>query len=312
MSIFRTEETIQEEDDLFDAPSIGRPLIKLLAETLEIRDPPNSWLPAGLTLLGGKTKSGKSTLAEQIAEEVSVDRRVLYLALEYNKRVAKARFDRFKPDHKIHILLESEIKRMGEGGEDQLEELLYKCNLALVIIDILAKIKRRNAGSYDAEYVAMTEIKELVDKYDVDCLVLTHSGKPSPHDGDDPFDKIIGSTALQGVPDNLMVLVQNGSQTALHTKGRLIYPSKKLLYFDGTGYSEKTSLAAEYEDKAPVQAQVLRSLEEGPKTSKQLVSELGKDKGQISHVCSSLSEARKITQSNRTAAWELVTQDLLT
>ena len=126
---------------------------------------------------------------------------------------------------------------------------MYRCKPALVIIDILAKIKRRNAGSYDAEYMAMTEIKELVDKYDVDCLVLTHSGKPSPHDGDDPFDKIIGSTALQGVPDNLMVLIQNGSQTALHTKGHLIHPSQKLLSFEGIRYSEKTSLAANIKTK---------------------------------------------------------------
>ena len=44
---------------------------------------------------------------------------------------------------------------------------------------------------------AMSELKELVDQYDVDCLVLTHSGKPSANDSDDPFDKIIGSTALQ-------------------------------------------------------------------------------------------------------------------
>ena len=59
MSIFQTEETIKDEDYLFDVPSISRPLIKSLTETLEMRDPPNRWLPVGLTLLGGKTKSGK-------------------------------------------------------------------------------------------------------------------------------------------------------------------------------------------------------------------------------------------------------------
>lgn len=300
------------EEDAWDIPSIGRPLMHLLSETLEVRDELHPWLPAGLTLLGGKTKSGKSTLAEQIAEEISPDKKVLYLALEYNKRMAQARFSRFNESHQIHIILEGEMKRMGRGGEEQLEELLFKYQPELVIIDILAKVKRENYGSYDAEYNAMTEIKEIVDKYDVDCLVLTHSGKPSANDSDDPFDKIIGSTALQGVPDNLIILKQSGSQTKLHTKGRLIYPSTKILTFEDGRYLERTGVGVEYEDKAPVQAMVLKALEEGPMTSSQLVSKLGKDKGQISHVCSALSNARKISRTARTAPWSLVELDLLT
>ena len=75
-----------------------------------------------------------------------------------------------------------------------------------MVIDILEKVKRLNAGYYDSEYQAMSEIKELVDQYDVHRLVLTHSGKPNANESDDPFDKIIGSTSLQGVPDNLCFL----------------------------------------------------------------------------------------------------------
>ena len=75
-----------------------------------------------------------------------------------------------------------------------------------MIIDILVKVKRLNASYYDSEYQAMLEIKELVEQYDFDCLVLTHSGKPKANESDDPFDKIIGSTSLQGVPDNLCFL----------------------------------------------------------------------------------------------------------
>jgi len=298
--------------DPWDIPSIGRPLIELLTETLELKEELHSWLPASLTLLGGKTKSGKSTLAEQIAEEISASSKVLYLALEYNKRMAQGRFDRFSPEHQIHIILEGEIKRMGNGGEEQLEELLFKYKPKLAIIDILAKIKRQNYGSYDAEYQAMTEIKELVDKYDVDCLVLTHSGKPTANDSDDPFDKIIGSTALQGVPDSLMVLTHSGGQTKLHTKGRLIYPSQKILSFDEGRYLERTGVGAEYEDKAPVQAEVLKTLEQEPMSLSNLVAALNKDKGQISHICSLLSNAGKIKRSNRNAPWSLVKTDELT
>ena len=62
---------------------------------------------------------------------------------------------------------------MGKGGEDQFDDLLFQYNPELVVVDILAKLKWHNTGQYDAEYQAMTEIKELIDKHDKDCLVLT-------------------------------------------------------------------------------------------------------------------------------------------
>ncbi|MGB1915759.1 MAG: AAA family ATPase, partial [Paracoccaceae bacterium] len=265
----------------------------------------HDWLPSGLTLLGGKSKSGKSTLAEQIAEELSLYKKVLYLALEYNKRTAQIRFDRFTPDHQIHIVLEGELNRMGKGGETELDDLIYAYKPDLVIVDVLAKLKRHNSGSYDAEYESMSELKELMDKYDVDCLVLTHTGKPSNNDGDDQFDKIIGSTALLGVPDNLMLLANSNGQTKLVTKGRLIHQSEKVLSFENGKYFERTGASAEYEDRAPIQALVLKELEIKPSTVSELVEVLGKDKGQISNICKTLSEAGKITRPHRNAAWEL-------
>ena len=155
-------------------------------------------------------------------------------------------------------------------------------------------------------FYILAEIKELIDQFDIDCLVLTHSSKPSSNDSDDPFDKIIGSTALQGVQDNLMVLEQSKGQTKLHTKGRLIYPSEKVLNFEGGRYEERAGASAEYEDKAPVQALVLEELEKAPKTVKELSDTLSKDKGQISNVCSSLAYDGMISRSNRTAPWCLV------
>ena len=295
-----------EVDDPWDTPQIGRPLMSLLTETLEVREQPHSWLPAGLTLLGGKTKSGKSTLAEQIAEEISLDKKVLYLALEYNKRMAQGRFDRFTQYHQIHLVLEGEINRIGKGGGSELNDLIYTYNPELVIVDILAKLKRQNTGHYDAEYQAMTDIKELIDKHDKDCLVLTHSGKPTANDSGDPFDKIIGSTALQGVPDNLMVLAQSNGQTKLHTKGRLIFPSEKILNFENGKYTERSGVGAEYQDKAPAKAEVLKLLETKKMTVSEMASALGKDKGQISNICAKLSEDGQIKRENRTEPWEYV------
>jgi len=309
--MMNTKKDSEHKND-FQKRCVGRSLMEVLTETLEIKPQLHSWLPPGLTLLGGKTKSGKSTLAEQIAEEISENEKVLYLALEYNKRMAQARFKRFTEKHQIHLVLEGEMNRMGKGGEKELEDLLFHYKPKLVIVDILAKIKRNNNGYYDEEYKAMTEFKELIDQFDIDGLVLTHSGKPSGNDSYDPFDKIIGSTALQGVPDNLMVLEQSKGQTKLHTKGRLISSSVKVLNFQEGRYQELTGASAEYEDKAPVQALVIKELEKGPMTQKELTEVLKKDKSQISNICSSLANDGIIYRSDRTKPWSLVEPNLLT
>lgn len=169
-----------------------------------------------------------------------------------------------------------------------------------------------NNGYYDEEYKAMAEIKELIDQFDIDCLVLTHSGKPSGNDSYDPFDKIIGSTALQGVTDNLMVLEQSKGQTKLHTKGRLINSSEKVLSFKDGRYEVRAGVSAEYEDKAPVQALVIKELEKGPMFQKELTEVLKKDKSQISNICYSLANDGMIHRSDRTKPWSLVEANLLT
>ena len=105
------------------------------------------------------------------------------------------------------------------------------------------------------------------------------------------------------VPDNLMVLTQNGGQTKLQAKGRLIFPSEKILTFDSGKYSERAGVGAEYEDKAPVQAEVLKLLKASQKlTVNEMANTLGKDKGQVSIICTKLSEDGKIkTQKSQGA-----------
>ena len=57
------------DDEFFDTPIIGQTLVELLAKTIEPKPQLHDWLPAGLSLLAGKAKAGKSALAEQIANK---------------------------------------------------------------------------------------------------------------------------------------------------------------------------------------------------------------------------------------------------
>ena len=59
--------------------------------------------------------------------------------------------------------------------------------------------------------------------------------------------------------------------------------SEDLTFEDGK-YYERTGANAEYEDKAPVQANVLKALEKAPMTVSELAAELGKDKEQIAEL----------------------------
>ena len=288
-------------------PILGRHVSEILSLELDIKEPLHPWLPGGLTLLGGKPKSGKSTLAEQIAADISIEKSVLYLALEYNLRMAQGRFSEFTEQHRVHIVLEGELNGIGQGGERDLEALIATLKPEILIVDILAKLKRRNVGTYDAEYQAMTEIKELVDNYDMDCLVLTHSGKPNANDSDDPFDKIIGSTAVQGVPDNLMILSSGNGETVLNTKGRLIFPSKKILTFSNGRYIEKTGAGADISDKAPIKGEILNLIEQHVELRvSEIATMLQRSEPQISEACKRLASDGRITRENQTKPYRLI------
>ena len=103
-----------------------------------------------------------------------------------------------------------------------------------------------------------------------------------------------------------MILANTNGQTKLLTKGRLINSSEKILSFENGKYTERTGAGAEYEDKAPIQALVLRELERKASTVTELVERLNKDKGQISNICKALAAGGKIQRANRNAAWHLI------
>ncbi|NCF45804.1 MAG: hypothetical protein GWP70_13440 [Proteobacteria bacterium] len=157
----------------------------------------------------------------------------------------------------------------------------------------------------------MAEIKELIDKHEIDCLVLTHPGKPTANDSDDPFEKIIGFTALKGVPDNLMVLAQSNEHTKLSTKGQLIYSSNLILDFKGGVYSERSGIAAELEDKAPLQAKILKLLQDNELRVFEIENQLERSGPQTTSARQKLFNEERITRENRTLPYRLFESRLL-
>jgi AAA domain-containing protein len=220
-------------------------------ETLEL--PPCRWalpelLPAGLTLLGGKPKQGKSWMALALAlavagggtflEQCPVTGDVLYLALEDQPRRLQERLDRLRGAGLVpnqRLVFATEWPSLGEGGGAALEEwLVAHPEARLVIIDTLARVRppQRGRGNlYLEDYALMNLLKELADRFEVALLVVHHLRKQG---ADDEFDTISGTTGLTGAADAAWVLQRTRGQreAILWLTGRDVEEQKLSLCFD--------------------------------------------------------------------------------
>ena len=59
-----------------------------------------------------------------------------------------------------------------------------------------------------------------------------------------------------------MVITNSNGLTKLHTKGRLIFPSEKVLAFEHGRYAEEKGAGVDLEDEAPLQAKILSLIEQ--------------------------------------------------
>jgi len=291
----------------------GMTLQELKSLNIIIPDPVHEHIPHGFTLLAGAPKAGKSTFMEWIASEVGSQRGpVLYLALEYSLPMLDARFSWMADCVDILLFHEGKFPSMDNGGYQQLKNLLSKYNPALTVIDTLARVKRPIAErGYDGETQAMSELKELFAEFNSSCVVIHHTRKASMLDNaDEPFERILGSTALSAVPDNIMVLLQDNNQAVLHTKGRLVPANIKRFSLHGHVFECDDSAGAEIRGGSYRQADILDALQGGPLTQRELADETGIDPGNLSRMCRSLEAEKKITRETRGKPWNLVEKDL--
>jgi hypothetical protein len=274
---------------------LGMTLAELLAADFTVPEPVHKHIPAGLTLFAGAPKAGKSTFMEWLAYEVALHDPVIYLALEYSPPMAQQRF-RWMADSrlKMRLFTQAQAPRMGEGGDAWLDRLLTKIRPRLVVIDTLARFKRQaDQKGYEAETDAMAEMAALFNKHETSAVIIHHTRKGGQNDDpDNPFEKMLGSTALAAVPDNLIVLEGADGKTVLHTRGRMISQRKDVFELRGHRFELNTEPGAILAGKADVQASILNFLADGPATQKEIVEALGLRQGHVSNYIKKLSAAR--------------------
>jgi hypothetical protein len=92
--------------------------------------------------------------------------------------------------------------------------------VGLVIVDTLAKLLRVNdLNDYTATLVAVEKLHDLARKFPhVHIKGLVHCKKVR---ADDPFDSLLGSTALRGEPDSNIVIYKESGKHVIVTETRI-------------------------------------------------------------------------------------------
>ncbi len=228
------------------------------SELLKLDLPPVRWvvdglLPAGLAVIGGKPKVGKSWLALQLGLAVvrgepflgfSVAKgQALYLALEDSNSRLQSRLQRLLGGKACPkgLVTTLEWPRFDEQGLAALDAYLDEHpDCKLVIVDVLAKVRplgkaNKDLNAYERDYLIASALKKVADSHNVCALGITHLKKPGGRgDGGDVYERLSGSTGFPAAADVVMVLdrARGGQDAVLHATGRDVETLETLLVQD--------------------------------------------------------------------------------
>jgi hypothetical protein len=209
-------------------------------------------VPAGLSILAGRPKVGKSFLTLNLALAVASGGTalgqqkvtagdVLYLSLEDTRRRLQARLRQMLQGPgaaaPARLTLATSWPRLDEGGLAELTAWLdLHPQARLVVIDTFARVRQPavvRASAYSEDYAAMAPLKALADQHEreVAILAVMHTRKMPAAD---PFDTISGTLGLSGAADALLVLQRERGQhdAALHVTGRDLEERELALSWD--------------------------------------------------------------------------------
>ncbi len=183
-------------------------------------------VPKGLTILAGAPKSCKSWMALDMALAVSSGRPflgketlecdVVYLALEDTEQRLHSRLTTLEEtSRRLH--LSTHCNDLDHGFIKQISDYVDEYpNVRLIIIDTFQKIRgseavSSNSNQYGREYSELSKLKELADKRGIAILIVHHLRKLQ--DKSDPLNNILGSTAMTGVADSILMLRKERTRT---------------------------------------------------------------------------------------------------
>jgi hypothetical protein len=216
-------------------------------------------IPAGLHLLAGSPKIGKSWLALWLCHQVSTGEKVwefdsqksgtLYISLEDTIDRLCLRLSRITDSGSKDSLFTTTANNLATGLIEQLGAFMKVYpDTGLIVIDTFQRIRDSESEStYANDHREVVKIKALADEHKIAVLLIHHLRKAPDSD---PFNMVSGSTGIIGAVDSIFVLekqkrIENAA--ILHVTGRDIKDMQVKLEFDSeppvwrfTGYGSKT------------------------------------------------------------------------
>jgi len=197
----------------------------------------NDLIPNGLTILGGRSKVGKSYFMMKLALSLAQGKKpfgefragfkpktgqILYLSLEDPERRFQTRMKEIcvKPNKDLLNLNLSTVfqwDKLTKGGLNQIKTWISKQdNPMLIVIDTIARVWNKKSttgggGLYAEEYSIYGPLADLAHEYNLSIILVTHTTKSNKTS--DPFDQILGGMGTQGPADNLIVLCNEERRT---------------------------------------------------------------------------------------------------
>lgn len=183
-------------------------------------------IPAGLSVLAGAPKIGKSWLSLDLCLRVAYGQEfwnlktrqsdVLYLCLEDGYARIQARLFKITDEAPETIHFATMSGKIRDGLEEQIEEFKKRHkNLGMVVIDTLQKVRdgKNSASSlYERDYEDVGILKALADKLNIAIVLVHHLRKASD---EDPINKISGSNGITGSADVNFILEKRGRMEKL-------------------------------------------------------------------------------------------------
>ncbi len=276
------------------------------ADLLTVEFPPLAWvvpdlLPAGLIILAGRPKLGKSFLALQIAQAVGIGSTVLgqtarhgavlYLAHEDGPRrlQGRARAQGWSPEAQVDFY--TTWPDLLDGGLARLEEAIVAEEYVLVIVATVSRAVTFRQNDVEDSTWVFSQLQKLAMHHDCAILLIDHHRKGSGFTAD-PVDDLLGSTGKSAVPDAIWGLFRQRGQAiaVLKITGRDLEDQELALSW--TPDSCTWDLLGDAQDvtRSQMQQEVLAALEAlgGEATTKDLALHIERNRAQVSRVLGQL------------------------
>jgi hypothetical protein len=247
-----------------DLPSADWKAKAITAEELRDKEfPPVQWavdgvIPEGLCVFAGDPKVGKSLVAVDICSAIAsgvkafgnrtcVAGGAVYVSLEDPERRVKARIatqcDRWPASFR---LVTGGIPTVGDDFFKTLNEMMMIWpDTRCIVFDTLSYIvptKPNGKSDYEHYYKFLGPIHDWAMENQVAVVVITHTNKGQAISGENVFSKIMGSQAISGCADSMLLLQKNHAKTNpkdptiadgfLHLQGRELGQDCIALDFD--------------------------------------------------------------------------------